>query len=147
MALAAPEEGRKFYDPDNIDSQIRELIRAKNAISMMEARTKELRESIFSFIDDLGEEDANGNISVYLNAPIDGVVRLEKQRRVSRKLNEPVAETIIEAKGLGDALYEMKRVINEEALMAAYFNGELTEEELDEMFPVDVTWALRTPKK
>jgi hypothetical protein len=31
--------------------------------------------------------------------------------------------------------------------MAAYYEEKLTEDELDRMFPVNVTWALRTLKK
>jgi hypothetical protein len=31
--------------------------------------------------------------------------------------------------------------------MAAYYEGTITEDELDEMFPVNITWALRTAKK
>jgi hypothetical protein len=31
--------------------------------------------------------------------------------------------------------------------MAAHYEGKLTEEELDDMFPVSVVWALRTVKK
>jgi hypothetical protein len=147
MAKATEEEVRKFYNPEDIQTQIREYIRAKNAINMMESRTKELRDAIFAYIDEQGEEDGNGSISVPLDTSIDGVVRLEKQRRVSRKINESAAEAIIEAKNLGEAVYETKRVINEEALMAAYFNGEISEDELDSMFPVEVSWALRTPKK
>ena len=77
----------------------------------------------------------------------DGIVRIEKQRRTTRKLNELVADEIIDAAELSDEVYEMKRVINEDALMAAYYEGKLTEEQLDTMFPVTVTWALRTLKK
>jgi hypothetical protein len=31
--------------------------------------------------------------------------------------------------------------------MAAYYQDKITEDQLDEMFPVTVTWALRTLKK
>jgi hypothetical protein len=31
--------------------------------------------------------------------------------------------------------------------MAAYYQDKITEEQLDEMFPVNVVWALRTLKK
>jgi hypothetical protein len=98
-------------------------------------------------VDLQGDEDSNGNIVLPLDDAIEGVVALEKQRRASRKLDEALAESIIDSKGLGDTLYEIKRVVNEEALMAAYYNEQITEEELDSMFPVTVTWALRTPRK
>jgi hypothetical protein len=147
MANALPEDARQFYSPEDFTTQIREYVRCKQTIDMMDTRSKELREKLFAALDSVGEEDTNGNIIIQLDKAIDGVVRLEKQRRVSRKLNEALAETLIDEKGLGDTLYETKRVINEEALMAAYYNGDITEEELDEMFPVSVTWALRTAKK
>jgi len=75
------------------------------------------------------------------------VLRIEKQRRATRKLDEVTAETLIDEIGLSDEVYEMKRVINEDALMAAFYEGKITEEQLDEMFPVSVIWALRTVKK
>jgi hypothetical protein len=147
MALKTPEEGRSFLNPDDFNSQVREYIRAKKSIDMLDGITKKLRETLFSQIDLQGEEDLNGNVVLSLGADIEGFVGIEKQRRVSRKLNEPLAETIINAKGIGAAIYETKQVINEEALMAAYYNGDITEEELDSMFPANVTWALRTLKK
>ena len=61
---------------------------------------------------------------------------------MSRKVNELRAEEIIEAKGLGDKLYKTVRVIDEDALMAALYSDELTEEEVDEMYPQNIVWAL-----
>lgn len=147
MALVSPEEGRKFYDPDDFLTQVREYVRAKQAMDSLDKRAKELRDVLMQALDLQGEEDSNGNIILPLESAVDGVVSLEKQRRVSRKLNEELAESIIDAKGIGDSIYETKRVINEEALMAAYYNDQITEEELDSMFPSNVTWALRTSKK
>ena len=99
------------------------------------------------YVDTEGYEDEKGNILFEFENPIDGVVRLEKQRRATRKLDEEKAEAIIAEKQLGDDVYKMVRVIDEDALMASFYDGKLTEEELDEMFPVTVVWALRTPKK
>jgi len=147
MANVLPEEPKDFYNPEDLTTQIREYVRVKQTIDMMDNRAKELRTQLFLALDAEGEEDPSGNIVLPLDKAIDGVVRLEKQRRATRKLNEALAETIIDSKGLGDTLYETKRVINEEALMAAYYEGTITEDELDEMFPVSITWALRTAKK
>jgi hypothetical protein len=147
MAQAVPEEGTRFSDPDDISSQVREYVRLKESISHMESRSKEIRETLIERIDTEGEEDGNGNIGLYLDSEIEGVLRLQKTRRASRKLNEEVADEIIETENLGDEIYEMKRVINEDALMAAFYEGKITEEQLDEMFPVTVTWALNTLKK
>jgi hypothetical protein len=146
MANLIPEEGR-IANPDDFNSQVREYIKIKNSMEIFEARQKELREKLLLVLEEDGLEDDKGNIQFDLETPIDGIVRLEKQRRSSRKLNELRAEELIEETGIGEDVYEMKRVINEDALMAAYYQDKITEDQLDEMFPVTVTWALLTKKK
>lgn len=145
MANIIPEEGR-FADPDDINSQISEYAKIKASIDIMDTRAKELREKIFEALDQDGYEDDKGNIQLDLDSPIDGITRLEKQRRTTRKLNEPKAEMIIEELGISDDVYELKKVLNEDALMAAFYEDKISEDQLDEMFPVNVTWALRTVK-
>jgi hypothetical protein len=147
MVNAIPEEPRFSGNPDDFDTQVREYVRVKETMDALEKRSKELREKILAVVDVDGYEDDKGNILYELDTPIDGVIRLEKQRRATRKLDEDKAEEIIEAKGLSDKVYKMVRVIDEDALMAAHYEGEITEEEIDEMFPVSIVWALRTPKK
>jgi len=147
MANRIEEEQREFSDPNEISSQIREYIKLKASIDVMESRSKELREKLMAEVDANGYEDNNGNIQLDFESPIDGVLRLEKQRRTSRKLDESVAMEILEEKNLVDDLTKLVRVIDEEAVMAALYEDKLTEEELDSMFPTTVTWALRTPKK
>jgi hypothetical protein len=147
MAKRIEEEALRISDPDDIKAQIREYARVKATIEMMDARSKELRDKLFIALDADGYEDEKGNIQLDLDETIEGIVRLEKQRRVTRRLNEAKAEEIIDAKGIADDVYEMKRVINEDALMAAFYEEKITEDELDEMFPASVVWALRTLKK
>lgn len=147
MVNAIPEEPRFSGNPDDFNTQVREFVRVKDTIDSLEKRSKELREKILAVVDVDGYEDDKGNIIYDLSQPIDGVLRLEKQRRATRKLDDVKAEEIIEAKGLADKVYKMVRVLDEDAIMAAHYEGELTEEEIDEMFPVTVVWALRTPKK
>ena len=147
MAQALPEPAKEFYNPEDFLTKVREFVRTKNSMDLMESQAKRLREELFAALDAVGEEDTSGNIIIQLDKSIDGVVRIEKQRRVSRRLNEALAEQIIVSKGLQDTLFETKLVVNEEALMAAYYNGDITEDELDDMFPANITWALRTAKK
>jgi hypothetical protein len=147
MARAIPEEPREYYDPEDFNSQVREFIRIKETLDALDKRSKELREKLMAVIDEEGLPDSNGNLLYEFDQPIDGVVRIEKQRRASRKLDEEKAEVIIEAAGIGDDVYKMVRVIDEDALMASFYEEKITEEQIDEMFPVVITWALRTPKK
>lgn len=148
MARIIPEEPREYYDPEDFESQVREYARLKETIDSLEKRSKELRTTIMETVDQDGLEDDKGNIMYELPEPIDGIVRVEKQRRASRKLDELKAEEIIESKeGLADKVYKMVRVLDEDALMAAHYDGDLSEEDIDTMFPVSVVWALRTAKK
>lgn len=145
MAKVIEEEGR-FADPNDLTSKVREYLQVKKVLEEMEVKQKELREALFASIDSEGFEDDKGNIQLELDSEILGVVRLEKQRRVARKLDELKAEEIIDANGLGEEVYKMVRTIDEDALMAAHYEGKVSEYELDEMFPAKVTWALMTKK-
>ena len=147
MANIVPEESNRFENQDELSVAVGEYVRIKESMSQMESRSKELRDKIFASIDAEGELESSGSYSLYLDSEIEGVVRLEKQRRAIRKINEERADAIIEETGIGDDVYEMKRVINEDNLMAAMFQGKITEEQLDAMFPATIVWALRTLKK
>jgi hypothetical protein len=147
MANIIPEEGVRFQSPDSLEAQVREYLKVKETIEQMESRQRELREKLFEKIDEEGFEDDKGNILLEFDAAIDGIVRLEKGRRVTRKIDELKAEEIIEATGIGDDVYKTVRIIDEDALMAMLYQDKITEEQLDEMFPAKIVWALLTKKK
>ena len=139
---------------DNQDPQIAALIaRAKkyaflkSQLDFLEKEQKELRSELFVDIETDGYTDDKGNIVLELPEAVEGYVSVMKQRRVSRKINEAKAEELIESKGLEDKLYKTIRVIDEDALMAALYSDELTESEIDEIYPESVIWALVMNKK
>jgi hypothetical protein len=146
MAKRIEEETRTFVTPDDVAGQVKEYLYVKKNIDQMETRSKELRDRLFAHLDEDGYEDDKGNVQLELGADIDGVVRLEKQRRVTRKLNEPKADEILSELGLKDEIFVLTPVLDEDKLMAAFYEGKITEEQLDDMFPSTVVWALRTLK-
>jgi hypothetical protein len=147
MANRIEEEGVRFNDPNDLASQIREFVKLKTTVESMESRQSELKEKLIAALDASGYEDDKGNIQLELDEEIEGVYRLEKQRRVKRKLDESRAEELLAELGLDGEVYEMKPVLNEDALMAAFYEEKITEAQLDEIFPLTVMWALRTVKK
>ena len=139
MARVKPvekEEHSEFLD------RVRKYSFLKGQADFIEREQKELRTELFQDLDTDGEVDDKGNFIIELPQEVDGNNTLMKQRRVSRKINEARAEEIIEAKGLEEKLYKTIRVIDEDALMAALYSDELTEEEIEEIYPQTITWAL-----
>lgn len=141
------DEPREFANPDDFDTQVREYLQVKNTAEMLDARKEDLRKNLFSHLEGSGEIDDKGNYFIELPQAIDGIVRLEKQKRTIRKLDEQTAEEILKDNGLEDEIYETVRVVNEDKLMAAYYEGKISEDELERMFPAKISWALRTAKK
>lgn len=132
---------------DTLESQAKEYAFTKKQIDYLEKRQKELREMLFEKVEENGEVDDKGNVILELPEEIEGFVAITKQRRVTRKIDEDVAFDIIDEKGLRDKLIKTVEVIDEDALMAALYSDELTEEEIDEMYPQTVVWALVMNKR
>lgn len=146
MANVIDEGETRFSNPDDFDSQIKEFIKVKNSLEILEARSKELREKLFAHLELEGEVDDKGNYFIEFPSPVDGVSKLEKARRATRKIDETVAEKVIKTHKLEDTLYKYVQTVDEDALMGAFYEGKITEDELDEMFPAKITWALMTKK-
>jgi len=146
MARVKPEEPRSA-EQDDLVNQTKEYAFIKAQLEYLEKQQKELREKLFEALDGSGEPDDKGNVVLELPQEVDGYVSVIKQKRVSRKVDELVADEIIIEKGMEDTLYKTIRVVDEDALMAALYNDELTEEEIDRMYPQKITWALILSKK
>jgi len=140
-------DGPREFNSDDLTGQTTEYAMLKKSIDQYEARQKELKASLFAKIEADGFEDDKGNLWLELPEPVEGYVSLQKQKRVTRKIDEMLAEDLIEKKGLANRLYKTVRVVDEDELMAALYEGLLTEEEVDEMFPAKIVWALMLSKK
>ena len=141
MARVKEEESR-VAGQDDFETQARQYIFVKKQMEFFESELKKLREQIFEHVDTSGEVDGSGNLFVELPSEIEGVKTIQKQRRVTRKINPEMADNLIVSKGLESELYKTIQVIDEDALMAALYEGKLTEEEIELMYPEKVVWAL-----
>jgi uncharacterized protein YebE (UPF0316 family) len=144
MARVKATEAR---EEDPLIKDAREYSFLKQQIDFLEKQQKEVRERLFATLDEVGELDDKGNIIVELPEEVNGFGAVVKQRRVSRKIDELVADEIITEKGMEDQLYKTIRVVDEDALMAALYNDELTEAEIDLMYPQKIVWALVMNKR
>ena len=146
MARVKPEEPRNI-DVDDFSAQTKEYNFLKKQIDYLTSQQKELREKMFATLEERGEVDDKGNIIVELENDVDGINTAMKQRRVTRKIDEQTADEIIAAKGLEEKLYKTIQIIDEDALMACLYSDELTEEEVDMMYPQQIVWALVLKKQ
>jgi len=144
MARVKATEAR---EEDPLIKDAREYSFLKQQIDFLEKQQKEVRERLFSTLDEVGEVDDKGNIIIELPEEVNGFGALVKQRRVSRKIDELVADEIITEKSMEEQLYKTIRVVDEDALMAALYNDELTEAEIDLMYPQKIVWALVMNKR
>jgi len=112
--------------------------RIDSALSIQNEVKTKLREGL----KELGEPDDNGHIVVEVDDDVTGIKKVIHQRKVSKSLDMAIAEEILKEKGLHDSCVMMVPVLDEEAIMAAYYEGLVTEEDIDKMFPAKVTWAL-----
>ena len=53
----------------------------------------------------------------------------------------------VKNKDLREQLIITKEIVDEDALMAALYNDELTEEEIEDMYPQQIIWALVLKKR
>jgi hypothetical protein len=136
------EERSRVTGQDNFETQARQYIFVKKQMEFFESELKKLKEQIFEHVDTSGEVDGSGNLFVELPSEIEGIKTIQKQRRVSRKINPEMADNVIMSKGLESELYKTIQIIDEDALMAALYEGKLTEEEIELMYPEKVVWAL-----
>jgi len=127
-------------------ADIVELVRQnavlKDRVDSTTSIQNEIKNKLRDGIKELGEEDDQGHIVIEINDEVTGIRRVMQQRKVSKSLDMSIAEDILREKGLYESCVTMVPVLDEEAIMAAYYEGTVTEEDIDKMFPAKIGWAL-----
>jgi len=121
---------------------VRQNVTLKDRIDSTVAIQNDIKEKLRDGLKQLGEIDDRGHVVVEVNDDLTGIKKVINQRKVSKSLDMSVAEEILKEKGLHERCVTMIPVLDEEAIMAAYYEGLVTEEDIDNMFPAKVTWAL-----
>jgi hypothetical protein len=137
------ESTRNFGKPeeDTTLNKVKRFLMLKRQIDDLSKEQGVLKTYLSELVDVEGEPDEKGHLFYPLPEEVDGYKSLQRQRRVSQKLDEAAAERILKEKGLETKCYQMLPVLDEAAVMAALYEGLLTEEEVDTMFPKTETWA------
>ena len=127
-------------------AKVRQFLSYKNQIDSLTKSSNEIKGELMEAVELYGEEDSEGHYWLSLPEEISGYNSLQRQRRVTKKFDMEEAEAILKKRGLYDQCVEMVPMVNEEKVLAALYNGLISEEEIDSMYPKTITWAF-VPKK
>lgn len=129
------------FDPNGLLSLVREYSGARAQTTLLSAREGELKRRLSTIVEEYGEADEKGHLWLQLPESAGGYISLQRQRRVSRALDEDKAERILAAAGITEQCYRMEPVLDQDAVMAALYEGTLTEAQIDEMWPQKISYA------
>lgn len=133
-------------DGDDLGSLFREAVYLKKNIDDLTKRQDVIKKRLSDFVDGNGLEDDKGH--KWFDMPeVDGYVGMQRQRRVAQSVDEAVCQTILGDKELMARCFELKPVLNQDEVLACFYEGLITEDELDMMFPKKVTSAFILMKK
>lgn len=122
-------------------TKFRNFISYKTRIDSLTKEQNKLKEELNEYVMENGQEDDRGHFRVDLPEEIDGYTAIQRQRRVSQGLDMDSAILILTKKGLAERCIKAVPTIAEDEVMAALYEGKLTEQDIDTMFPKKITWA------
>jgi len=122
-------------------SKVRKYVQLRGRIEDLTKEQSSLKAELSDLVDKEGTPDDKGHIWYSLPEEVDGFQSLQRQRRVTQKLDEDKARAILKQKGLTDRCYKLVPVLDESEVMACLYEDLLTEEEIDSMFPKSVSYA------
>jgi hypothetical protein len=130
-----------------IKKEIQQYVVLKDEVSNLETRVGQIKKRIITAIEELGEANEKGSLVLAVDDEKSGTASIIKQRRVSKVFDEDTANKILKDKDLFDSCTQTVVVLDQDAVMAAYYTGSLTDEDIELMFPEKVSWALILEKK
>jgi|SRR3712207_349517 len=121
----------------SLESVVEELGAVKQHIKELQAREKELRNSLETLLLAEGVVDNKGSIKLVVGSKV--AQRLAKK---SIKVNPKKAEEYLEGKGLWSEMSTATRVLDETKLEKAVETGVISVEDLESITDIKVTYAI-----
>lgn len=132
---------------DPIRREVQQYVSLKDEAEAITERVNTIKKRLTGYIDDLGTANEKGSIVLQVNDDRSNTAAIVKQRRVSKQFDESTANSILAERGLAESCLKTVTVLDEDAVMGAYYDGKLTDADIEKMFPEKVTWALVLEKK
>ena len=132
-------------EDQELKNTIRQYLMLKDELDLITKRQTEIKQRLIAVVDAV-EADDRGHRILTINDEVTGDITLTRQRRVSKSLDMDVAEEILTKKGIKDTCIKMVPTIDEGAIMSAFYENYLTEEDIDAMCPSKVSYAFLLDK-
>jgi predicted naringenin-chalcone synthase len=123
-------------DINTVKQNLKQYLALKSELDLLTDRTTELKKRLTSDVEELGKTDDRGHVVLEIDNS-----RLIKQRKVSKPLDMDVAEKLLREKNIYDKCVKMVPVLQENEILACVYTGELSESDIDTMFPAKVSYA------
>jgi len=133
-------------DPDVVVASVAEYLQNRSMRERSEYHEGKLKKELLALLDAAGEEVAKNKKVIELAAPLnhvhykDGkpiektIVGIERRVRESKTLDEDRTIALLKAKGLFEQCIIRTFVIDEDAVLAANYDGSITDKELDALY-------------
>ena len=131
---------------DALIADTRQYLALKDQIDFLTKRQSEIKQRLVDTVS-LEEPDDKGHRVIKIEDETVGEVTLTRQRRVSKNLDMTIAEDLLTVRGIKDTCIKMIPTLDEAAIMAAFYEGYLSEEDIDTMFPAKETYAFIVSNK
>lgn len=125
-----------------IRREVQQYVSLKNEIDMLTDRRDTIKKRLMQHVEANGEPNEKGSLVFEVNDTVSNTKSVVKQRRVSKVFNEAAATEILTSRGLYDKCIKTVVTLDEDAVMSAYYNNELSDYDIDTMFPEKIIWAL-----
>lgn len=126
---------------EDLRTSLRQYLSLKGEVELLTNRINTLKTRLTEHVETNGQTDDRGHVTLSVEDPIKGEVTLTKQRRVSKNLDITTAESLLAERGIKDQCIKMVPTLDDSAIMAAFYEGKLSEADIDSMFPEKITYA------
>lgn len=131
---------------EEVKSAVKQYVVIKDQLELLTTRQTEIKNRLMDALDEYGETDGKGHKIIDLGDDSTGITQLIKQRKTLKGFDMELAEKLLHEKNIYEKCITMVPTLNEDAIMAAFYDGALTEEDIDSMFPTKVTYAFLAKK-
>lgn len=123
-------------DIESVKQTLRQYLALKEETDLLVTRSNELKKRLTEDVEALGKVDDRGHTILEIDN-----VKLTKQRKVSKPLDIDIATALLKEKNIYEKCVEMVPVLQDNEILACVYTGELTESDIDTMFPAKVSYA------